>query len=124
MITVKVKGNWNKTERLFDRILHKGWRGMLSKYGDKGVKALSEATPKDTGKTAASWGYEIIKTKSGLSIVYTNSSNTSAAPVVILLQYGHGTRNGGYVRGIDIVNSTLRPVFEEMAEEAWKEITN
>ncbi len=123
MITVKVKGNWDKTEHLFDRILHKGWYGILQKYGDKGVQALSAATPTDTGKTAASWGYEIEKKKGELTLIFTNSSNTSVAPVIILLQYGHGTNNGGYVRGIDIVNSTLQPVFEAMADEAWKEIT-
>ena len=124
MIKVTVKGNWNKTEHLFDCILHKGWYGMLSKYGEKGVKALSNATPEDSGKTAYSWGYEIRKNKQSLTLIFTNSSNTSVAPVVILLQYGHGTKNGGYVKGIDFINSALKPVFQEMADEAWKEITS
>ena len=124
MITVTVKGNWDKTEHLFDRILHKGWYGTLSKYGDMGVKALSDATPRDSGKTANSWGYEIKKTNKSLTLIFTNSSNTSVAPVIILLQYGHGTKNGGYVRGIDVVNSALKPVFEQMADEAWKEVTS
>lgn len=123
MITVKVKGNWDKTNHFFDRILHTGWYGILQKYGRKGVMALSEATPKSTGKTAASWGYEIKKMNNSLTLIFTNSNNTSVAPVIILLQYGHGTNNGGYVRGIDVVNKALGPVFKEMADEAWKEVT-
>lgn len=124
MIKVKIKGNWNKTEHFFDRILHKGWYGTLTTYGEIGVKVLSNATPKNSGDTANSWGYEIKKNKQALTLIFTNSANTSVAPVVILLQYGHGTKNGGYVKGIDFINSALKPVFQEMADEAWKEITS
>lgn len=98
-------------------------RSIMAKYGKIGVERLSIATPKDTGETAASWSYDIIQTTDGWQLVFNNSKVTrDGVPVAILLQYGHGLKNGSYVRGIDFINPALKPVFEKMAEELWNEV--
>lgn len=123
-ITFKNKGDFSKTFKWMHNHAQKMWVRRLSKYGEMGVKALREATPKRTGLTAASWSYEIIKTDTGISIVWNNSHVEGGyANIALLLQYGHGTRNGGYVQGIDYINPALAPVFEEIAKSAWEEIT-
>ena len=97
---------------------------ILNKYGQAGVTALSNATPVESGKTANSWGYRIEQGRNQSKIICTNSSMTeNGMPIVILLQYGHGTRNGGYVQGRDFINKAIRPIFDEIAESAWKEVT-
>lgn len=121
MLKVKVKGNTNKIES-FLRHSHKLTIGRLNYYGQKGVDALSAATPVKTGLTAASWSYEIIEKENKTSIVWKNSNVVDGYPIAMILQYGHGTRNGGYVQGIDYINPALQPIFEEMAQEAWLEV--
>jgi hypothetical protein len=96
----------------------------LDFYGRKGVAALSAATPVDTGKTAASWNYEIHYFREGVSMVWTNSNVNKGENIAILIQYGHGTRNGGFVQGRDYINPALRPIFDEIADSAWKEVTS
>lgn len=83
---------------------------------------MAAATPKDTGFTAASWSYEIIQNGETISIVWKNSHVVRGVNIAVILQYGHGTRNGGYVRGVDYINPALRPVFDRLAEAAWKEV--
>lgn len=97
--------------------------GLLDKYGRKGVDALVSATPVDSGKTAGSWDYEIVNRKGSATIRFTNSNIVNGCPIAIILQYGHGTRNGGWVEGRDYINPALRPIFDELAEKAWKEVT-
>lgn len=120
------KGNFNKLERFLTKALRIGpiWRAVLNKYGKKGVEALAEATPKDTGKTAESWSYDIVKTHTGYKIVWKNSNIENGVSIAILLQYGHGTRNGGYVEGTDYINPAVQSIFQQMANEAWKEVTS
>ena len=96
---------------------------VLRKYGQAGVEALAAATPKDTGETAASWSYEIVQTRNGYSIFWNNSNVNRGVNIALILQYGHGTGTGGYVRGIDYINPAIRPVFDEIANAAWKEVT-
>lgn len=122
MIVVKHKGNFNKTERFLQRARKTDILSILDRYGQMGVEALRNATPFDTGMTAASWGYEIEYARRGYSITWTNSNVQDGVPIAILLQYGHGTRNGGYVQGRDYINPALAPIFDAIAEEAWKEV--
>lgn len=101
----------------------KSYRKVLERYGKKGVAALAAATPKDTGKTASSWSYEISEGKDTLSLTWKNTNINDGVNIAIILQYGHGTRNGGYVRGVDYINPALKPIFDELADAAWKEVT-
>lgn len=87
------------------------------------MAALSAATPVDSGVTATSWSYEIIQNGSSISIVWNNSNVQEGINIAIILQYGHGTRNGGYVSGRDYINPALKPIFDKMADAAWKEVT-
>lgn len=123
MITVKHKGDFNNIERFFNRVLKRNYLNILSDYAQRGVEALKEHTPVDTGVTAESWGYEIESDKYKTTITFTNSCIENGANVAILLLYGHGTRNGGYVEGIDYVSPALAPVFFELADAMWKEAT-
>ena len=124
-IDVKVSGDFHGIERFFATVKRGYVLNHLDKYGRMGVEALSAATPVDTGKTAASWGYEIQSTDGHVTNSWTNSNNAGNTniPVVMLLEYGHGTRNGGYIEGIDFVNPALRPIFDKMAGDAWEEVT-
>lgn len=122
MIRIKLKGNFKNTERFFRNATttHKTkLRQIFHKYGQLGVQALQRATPKDTGETAGSWGYSVKDT----GITWTNSKIlTNGTPLAILLQYGHGTKNGGYVQGIDYINPALKPIFDNLSEECWREV--
>lgn len=127
MIRFRHKGDFKITTRFFDKVTKgKYIDSILNKYGRQGVDALSAATPKDTGTTAASWNYEINRYDDGnASIVWTNSNMSKDwFNVALYLQYGHGTRNGGWVEGIDYINPALEPIFKRLAEEAWMEVTN
>ena len=121
-ITIKHKGEFKKTSNFLARITNTGVYKDLRKYGEEGVAALANATPIDTGETARSWYYEIEKTSTGISIVWKNRNLNKNVPIAVLIQYGHGTATGGYVRGIDYINPALRPVFKSIADSIWKEV--
>lgn len=123
MISIRQKGNFKKTEKLLKKSFGRNYRSVLEKYAKQGVEALSDATPKESGETASSWSYEIIQNESYLSIVWNNSNVNKGVNIAVILQYGHGTRGGGYVQGKDYINPALRPIFDKMAEAAWKEVT-
>lgn len=123
-IRFKQKGSFSKTEKFFERCKNLFKLGILDKYGREGVNALSMATPVDSGKTASSWRYEVTNTNGNLSIGWVNDEVTSeGTPIAVLIQYGHGTRNGGYVQGRDFINPAIKPVFDKIADELWKEVT-
>lgn len=131
MITVQSKGDFKNLDRFLKKSLRKGlgllYKDKLERYGQLGVEALSNATPIDTGLTAASWNYEIEMSEDGhsISVVWYNTNvQKGYANVALLLEYGHGTRNGGWVEGLDYINPTLAPIFERMANAAWKEVTS
>lgn len=124
MISFVHKGNFKNTEKFFDRIMHRSYKDILASYGERGVKALAAATPKDTGKTADSWTYTIEEGKGTVSIVWSNTNVNKGLNIAVLLQYGHGTRNGGYVQGRDYINSALQPLFDEIANKAWEEVVS
>lgn len=115
-------GNFSKTTKYLNNISKALQNANFEKYGEKGVDALREATPKDTGTTSESWSYSITKTKEAVTIRWSNSNVNQGVNIAVILQYGHGTKNGGYVRGIDYINPAMRPIFEQMAKEAWEEV--
>lgn len=123
MVSFKCAGNYKKTNSFLEKMLSVAKMDELDKYGKAGVKALSAATPTDTGETANSWSYEIIRSKNGATISWTNSHVDNGVNIAIILQYGHGTRNGGWVEGRDYINPAMRSIFEAIAESAWKEVT-
>ena len=123
MITIKHHGNFNRTEGMFKRMSKFEIRSILKKYGDKGVAALAAATPIDSGKTASSWEYEITKNNGGYSITWNNTNVNQGVNIALILQLGHGTGTGGYVQGIDYINPALASIFEQLADEAWQEVS-
>ncbi len=123
MISIRQKGNFEKTEKFLKRSLGRNYMTILDKYALEGVAALSAITPVDTGLTASSWYYDIIQNEDGYSIVWKNANVQNGLNVAVLLQYGHATRNGGYVQGIDYINPALKPIFQKLADAAWMEVT-
>jgi len=121
-ITFRHKGDFSKTEKFFHVLLNREYLNVLERYGRAGVSALASATPKDSGETAASWTYEISHDRIRSSITFVNTNIQNGVNIAIILQYGHGTRHGGYVAGRDYVNPAIQPVFDKMADEAWREI--
>lgn len=124
MVIVKQKGDFSKTEKFLNTINKKLYYRNLQKYAEQGVAALASATPIDSGITANSWNYEIRQTKNSVSIYWTNSNVNKGVPIAVIIQYGHGTRNGGYVQGRDYINPAMRPIFDKIAENVWKEVTS
>lgn len=123
MITFKHKGDFSKTTRYFERVKSNALNKILHKYGELGVRALASATPVDTGLTAASWYYEIAQDRGKVTINFCNSNINKGVPIAIILQYGHGTRNGGWVQGRDYINPAVQPIFNDLANKAWEEVT-
>lgn len=125
MITFVQHGTLKKTDGFLRALKELKLERALKKYGEEGVQALANATPRDTGVTADSWSYEIKKSNGNYSIYWTNSNLTdgnTGIPIVILIQYGHGTRNGGYVKGRDFINPAIRPIFDKIADDIWAEV--
>ena len=123
IITFSEKGDFSKITSFLERAKETVNLGLLDKYGRMGVEALSSATPFDSGETASSWYYKIENRKGSAAIVFYNSNIQNGVPIAIILQYGHGTRNGGFVEGIDYINPAIRPIFEKIANDAWREVT-
>ncbi|MBE6724978.1 MAG: HK97 gp10 family phage protein [Ruminococcaceae bacterium] len=122
MISFRQKGDFKKLSGYLEKAKEVFNIGILDRYGEEGVRALAEATPKDTGLTAASWRYRIVRGEGSVTISFDNTNFQNGVPIAIILQYGHATRNGGYVQGIDYINPALRPVFEKIADAAWEEV--
>lgn len=123
MISFRQKGDFRKATRYLERAKQAVGLGFLDKYGREGVAALASATPVDSGKTASSWDYKIENTKGSVTISFFNSNIQNGVPIAIILQYGHGTGTGGWVQGRDYINPAIRPVFDKIVSEAWKEVT-
>lgn len=123
MISFRQKGDFSKLTRFLEKAKEAVRLGDLDKYGREGVAALASATPVDSGQTSNSWYYEIVNRKGSAMITFYNSNIQNGVPIAILLQYGHGTRNGGWVQGRDYINPAIQPVFDKIADSAWKEVT-
>jgi hypothetical protein len=123
MVKIRHKGDFSKTFRYLKKANSAVKSPKLDSFGKEGVAALMSATPVDTGLTAKSWSYRITKTKKGYTLEFLNSNIQNGVPIAIILQYGHGTRNGGWVEGRDYINPAIQPIFDKIAESAWKEVT-
>ena len=122
MISFRQKGDFSKLDRFLERAKEAARLSILDKYGREGVAALSSATPVESGETASSWFYEIKHSNGSASITFCNSNINKGVPIAIILQYGHGTRTGGWVEGRDYINPAIKPLFDELAVEAWEEV--
>ena len=123
MISFRQKGDFSKLTKYFERVKEAAKIGVLDKYGREGVAALASATPVESGKTASSWYYEIKRQNGSVSLEFNNSNINQGVPIAVILQYGHGTGTGGWVQGRDYINPAIRPIFDKIAEDAWKEVT-
>ncbi len=125
MINLSSSGSYKKTENLLSLLSNqKSFYSDLNRYGELGVIALSKATPKDSTLTSKSWGYEILSGKTGPAIMWYNTHIDDGQNVAILIQYGHGTGTGGYVVGRDYINPAMLPIFDKIAAEISKKVTN
>ena len=122
MIRCVVKGDFNKTKNFLKKIRQLDFESLLKKYAEEGVQALKSATPVRTGKTAASWSYEIVQEPHRISIFWKNSNVENGVPIAVIIDYGHGTGWGGYIQGRHYISPAIQPVFDKIAEAAWKEV--
>lgn len=122
MISFEQKGDFSKTEQFLKRMKKKEMFKNLNIYGQRGVDALRKVTPKDTGRTADSWRYEIKISNSDVRIIWSNMNIQNGVPIAVILQYGHATGTGGYVQGIDYINPAIKPIFDDISEKVWKEM--
>lgn len=123
MISFRQKGDFSKVTRYLTRVKSAGDVKVLEKFGAEGVQALASATSVDSGNTANSWYYKITRSKGSATISFHNSNIQNGVPIAIILQYGHGTRNGGWVQGRDYINPAIQPIFDRIRDEAWREVT-
>lgn len=123
-VNFEVSGGFTKTERFLNRMKRREYLNVLDEFGRDGVQALRNATPVDSGATVEAWDYEIKRTRNYTEIVWTNSNINDGVPIAVILQYGHGTGTGGYVQGRDYINPAIRPIFDKIAEKAWKVVTS
>jgi hypothetical protein len=122
-IHITCSGDLSKTMKFLNRLQNKEYLNILSEYGKRGVDALRVATPKDSGKTADSWYYEITQDRNQTTIEWCNSNMNKGVSIALILQYGHGTGTGGYVQGTDYINPAMKAIFDDLANECWKEVT-
>ena len=123
MIKFRHKGDFSKATRYFEKLKETVRLGVLDKYGREGVAALASATPVDSGQTASSWYYEIVRKNGSVRINFCNSHVNDGVPIAIILQYGHGTGTGGWVEGRDYINPSIQPIFDRIVNDAWREVT-
>lgn len=123
IISYRTRGDLSKTDTFLKRLLKQDLKSILNKYGQLGVEALSAATPVDTGKTAASWDYEVTIAPGSATLTWTNSNTNQGVPIALLIQYGHGTPTGGYVPGQDYIKPAIRPIMDDLTNELWKEVS-
>ena len=122
MIFFKEKGNLRKTNDFLNKVREKLKISNLDYYCIDGVNALKQNTPIDTGLTSESWYYKIDRSNNYISIKFNNSNINQGVSIALILQYGHGTKNGGWVEGRDYINPAMKPIFDKIEEEAWKEV--
>lgn len=123
MIKVKTRGNFVNTERFLNRATRMDIYRILMRFGEEGVAALSAATPIDSGETASMWRYEVVREGRNWKVYWSNDNVNNGVPIAIILQYGHGTRNGGWVQGRDYINPAILPILDKLADEAWREVS-
>ena len=122
-VSFRHKGDFSRVTKYLEKAKRNASVRDLERFGREGVAALSSATPVDTGLTANSWTYEITRSNGSATISFHNTNIQNGVPIAIILQYGHGTRNGGWVQGRDYINPAIQPIFDRLANEAWREVT-
>ena len=123
IISFRHSGSFKNTERLFSKALHTDYKSILEVYGEKGVEVLRQATPRDSGETAESWGYTIKERNGKLVLTFTNSNLQNGVNIAIILNYGHAAANGAYVAGRNYIDPAIQPIFDKIADDVWKEVT-
>lgn len=123
MITLSAQGDWSRTFKFFAFVETHKFLKALDQYGKRGVDALSSATPIESGETASGWSYEIHRSKNRITLDFMNDNIVDGCQIAIILQYGHATRNGSWVEGRDYINPAIQPIFDDIANTAWKELT-
>ena len=123
MISFRHKGDFRRLSSYLEKAKEFANLGVLDRYGREGVAALASATPRDSGLTASSWRYEIVRSKGSVSVRFLNSNIQNGVPIAIILQYGHGTGTGGWVQGRDYINPAIQPIFDRLANDVWREVT-
>lgn len=123
MISFRQKGNFSKLSNYLERVKELAHMGILDKYGRIGVEALASATPFESGETARSWSYKIERNRGSVAIAFYNAHVHAGVPIALILQYGHATRNGGWVEGRDYINPAIQPIFDRLVAELWREVT-
>lgn len=121
-VTIKTKGSFKNSRKFLKFISDWKIEKKLHAYGKKGVEALADATPTDSGKTRESWSYTVKVEKGSAEICWTNENVNDGVNIAVILQYGHATGTGGYVQGIDYINPAIKPIFEEIARDLWEEV--
>lgn len=124
MISATSSGSFEKTVKFLERLQSQDIFSSLERYGRMGVDALSRVTPAETGKTSISWGYKVLRTKGRYSIIWFNTHEEDGVNIAVIIQYGHGTGTGGYVQGRDYINPAMRPIFDQILEDVWRQVTN
>ena len=124
ILSINMKGDLKRTTRFLEKAKRVFKVSDFDAYAQQGLEALSSATPVDSGKTASSWEYKIEINQNGIRIAYYNTNVVKGVPIAIILQYGHGTRNGGWVEGRDYINPAIQPIFDKIVESVWREVVN
>lgn len=124
MISVIQRGDFVKTDNFLEKARRIFLEVRLESYAAEGVQALANATPKKTGKTAASWRSKVSVSDKEIRIDWMNDNINKGVPIAVILQYGHGTGTGGYVQGRDYINPAIQPIFDKIADAVWKEVTS
>lgn len=124
MLSVTSSGDFSRTQQFLAKILKPDVRSRLEQYGQAGVQALASATPTESGATAASWGYVIDYKNGTWSIAWTNSNRNKGVPIAIILEHGHATGTGGWVRGRSYIPRAIQPIMDRIADDVWKVVTN
>ena len=124
MISFRHKGDFSKLTGFLEKTKELAYLGDLDRYGREGVSALASATPTDSGLTANSWYYKIVRGRGTVAIEFHNSNIQNGVPIAVIIQYGHGTGTGGWVQGREYINSAIQPIFDRIVNDAWREVTN
>jgi hypothetical protein len=124
MISLSADGSFDSTERWLRSLQKLDISKIVQQAAQRGVDALARATPKESGRAASSWSYEVVKANGSITIGWKNSDIENGYPVALMIQYGHGTGTGGWIQGRDFINPAMRPIFDEIAETVWKAVTS
>lgn len=122
-IRLTTKGNFKKTHKFLKKATDQRIFDSLVRYAQKGTEALMAATPIESGTTVNSWRFEIAYGGGSAKINWINDNVNEGYVIALLIQYGHGTGTGGWVEGRDYINPAIQPIFDEIRDKIWKEVT-